>query len=70
MVPARAPEWAYDYMPKRPDGRGWWAISEETVKMAPRPNVVPRPGTEGPCQVRATFSWRTIPKAAIVFTTV
>jgi formate dehydrogenase major subunit len=27
-----ANEWAYDYMPKRADGRGWWAISEETVK--------------------------------------
>ena len=27
-----ANEWAYDYMPKRPDGRGWWAISEEAIK--------------------------------------
>ena len=25
-------DWAYDYMPKRPDGRGWWALSEETIK--------------------------------------
>ena len=27
-----ANDWAYDYMPKRPDGRGWWAISEEAMK--------------------------------------
>lgn len=24
--------WAYDYRPKRPDGRGWWTISQETLK--------------------------------------
>jgi len=24
--------WAYDYMPKRPDGRGWWAIAQEAIE--------------------------------------
>jgi formate dehydrogenase major subunit len=25
-------DWAYDYMPKRPEGRDWWALSDETIK--------------------------------------
>src|SRR5260370_39294727 len=24
--------WAYDYMPKRPEGRGWWAIAQEAIE--------------------------------------
>jgi formate dehydrogenase major subunit len=24
--------WAYDYIPKRPDGRGWWAIAQEAIE--------------------------------------
>jgi formate dehydrogenase major subunit len=23
--------WCYDYMPKRPEGRGWWALAEEAL---------------------------------------
>jgi formate dehydrogenase major subunit len=24
--------WAYDYIPKRPEGTGWWALAEETLR--------------------------------------
>jgi len=28
----KANGWAYDYVPKRPDGRGWWALAQETLR--------------------------------------
>ena len=42
-----------------------FATSRENVVAAPRPKLVPRPGTEELCHMRAWFSIGTIPRPLI-----